>query len=375
MRPAPFSHSRVHLNATQMQHNSMQTTEFMGPQSANRSVPSSGLVGAVAIGQNEGERLHACLRSLIGLVDQLVYVDSGSTDGSVEFARQLGVEVVELDISKPFTMARGRNAGFARLEQILPRIEFVQFVDGDCEVESGWIATATAALNSNPARGAVCGDRAERFPEDSLYNRLTDMEWRGPAGDVAFCGGDVLMRVAALRQTGGYLEHMIAGEDPEICVRLRQKGWKLLRLDMPMTKHDVAMRHFSQWWKRTVRSGHAYAEGAWIHSKSSERPWQHEVRRNFFWGLLFPITITVLAIPTHGLTMLLWMLYPVWTFKIARARQRAFRDPLSDAMLYGFFCMLSKFPTALGQLRFYWRSITRQTPQLIEYKISSAKTT
>ena len=309
MRPAPFSHSRVHLNATQMQHNSMQTTEFMGPQSANRSVPSSGLVGAVAIGRNEGERLHACLRSLIGLVDQLVYVDSGSTDGSVEFARQLGVEVVELDISKPFTMARGRNAGFARLEQILPRIEFVQFVDGDCEVESGWIATATAALNSNPARGAVCGDRAERFPEDSLYNRLTDMEWRGPAGDVAFCGGDVLMRVAALRQTGGYLEHMIAGEDPEICVRLRQKGWKLLRLDMPMTKHDVAMRHFSQWWKRTVRSGHAYAEGAWIHSKSSERPWQHEVRRNFFWGLLFPITITVLAIPTHGLTMLLWMLY------------------------------------------------------------------
>ncbi|HQX48473.1 MAG TPA: glycosyltransferase [Planctomycetaceae bacterium] len=332
--------------------------------------PLSVRIGAVAIGRNEGARLKTCLRSLIGLVDRIVYVDSGSTDGSVEFALGLGVEVVNLDTSKPFTMARGRNAGFARLEQILPEMEFVQFVDGDCEVEPGWIHTAATALQADPRLGSVCGHRTERYPERSLYNRITDMDWRGKTGDVAFCGGDVLMRTTALQQTGGYVDHMIAGEDPEICVRLRQLGWKLHRLDVPMTRHDVAMLRFGQLWKRNVRSGHAYAEGAWMHRNSAERPWQSDVRSNFFWGLFLPVVILATAVQTHGLTLLLWLLYVVWMWKIAHGRKRTFDDSTVDAWLYGFFCMLCKLPCALGQLLYFWRLLTHQTPQLIEYKIN-----
>jgi GT2 family glycosyltransferase len=297
-----------------------------------------------------------------------VYVDSGSIDGSTGLARDLGVDVVELDMKLPFTMARGRNAGFARLEQLLPEMEFVQFVDGDCEVEPGWIDVAVACLQRDPKFGSVCGNRTERYPERSLYNRLTDMDWRGPAGDVQFCGGDVLMRVDAFHSSGGYVEQMIAGEDPEICVRLRQHGWKLRRLDVAMTRHDVAMLHFAQWWKRTVRSGHAYAEGAWMHRRSTERPWRREVRSNFFWGLILPATIMVCAIPTAGACLILWLLYAVWMWRIARGRRQRFGESTTDASIYAFFCMLGKFPSALGQLLFYWRMLTGQKPQLIEYK-------
>ena len=330
----------------------------------------SAKIGAVAIGRNEGERLKTCLRSLLGIVDQIVYVDSGSNDGSVEFAKSIGIEVVDLDTSKPFTMARGRNAGFARLEEILSEMDFVQFVDGDCEVEPDWISTAASALQAEPQLGSICGDRTERYPERSLYNRLTDMDWRGQSGDVEFCGGDVLMRAAAFRQTGGYMDHMIAGEDPEICVRLRQLGWKLRRLEVPMTRHDVAMLHFRQLWKRNLRAGHAYAEGAWMYRHSTERPWHRDVRSNFFWGLVLPVIIVASAIPTRGLTVLLFSLYVIWIWKIARGRIRTFDDLRSDAWLYGFFCMLGKFPCALGQVLFYWRMLTRQTPRLIEYKIN-----
>ena len=54
-------------------------------------------LGVVAIGRNEGERLRCCLNSVVGRGLPVVYVDSSSTDSSVELARSMGVEVVELD--------------------------------------------------------------------------------------------------------------------------------------------------------------------------------------------------------------------------------------------------------------------------------------
>ena len=77
-------------------------------------------VGAVAIGKNEGERLRICLQSLAKQVSRLVYVDSGSSDGSVELARSVEAVVVELDPRIPFTAARARNAGVERLTEIAP---------------------------------------------------------------------------------------------------------------------------------------------------------------------------------------------------------------------------------------------------------------
>ena len=96
-------------------------------------------VGLVAIGRNEGQRLRQCLVSATDKVARVVYVDSGSTDGSLELARSLGADTVELDLSIPFTAARARNEGFARLLGLAPAVEFVQFVDGDCELVDRWL--------------------------------------------------------------------------------------------------------------------------------------------------------------------------------------------------------------------------------------------
>ena len=139
-------------------------------------------LGIVTIGRNEGERLRRCLNSLVGHGLPVVYVDSNSTDGSVELARSMGVEVVELDLSLPFTAARARNAGFARLEQLTPGIGFVQFVDGDCEVVPGWLDRACAVLKERPDVAVVFGRRRERFPDQSIYNCLADIEWDTPVG-------------------------------------------------------------------------------------------------------------------------------------------------------------------------------------------------
>jgi GT2 family glycosyltransferase len=324
-------------------------------------------VGVVAIGRNEGDRLRQCLQSVCGSVNAIVYVDSGSTDNSIELARSLGVEVVNLDLSIPFTAARARNAGLQQLLKLAPHLEFVQFVDGDCEVASGWLDQAIQKLETNPKFAVVCGRRRERFPDQTLYNRLCDIEWDTPVGEAKACGGDAMMRVEALQQVGGYNPTLIAGEEPELCVRLRQQGWKIWRIDAEMTRHDAQMTRLGQWWKRAQRAGHAFAEGAWLHGQPPERHWVKESRSIWLWGVAIPLLALSLAWPTAGWSLLLLLGYPLLTYRVFQG-VKTHCSTLETARLYAFFCVLGKFPQAIGQIQFHLNRLLGRQQRLIEYK-------
>ncbi len=324
-------------------------------------------VAVVAIGRNEGERLVRCLQSVIDGERIVVYVDSGSTDGSVERARQLGAEVVELPRDIPFTAARARNAGCARLLEITTDVEFVQFVDGDCEVVAGWLDLAVRALATEPLLAVVAGRRRERHPQQTIYNQLCDIEWDTPCGEVRACGGDCLARVCAMREVGWYDPTLIAGEEPELCVRLRKKGWKIRRVQAEMTLHDAAMTRFSQWWRRTVRAGHAYAEGAALHGRSPERHWLRESRSIWFWGIAVPLMGVLLAWPTQFKSLGLFAGYPLLVLRVYHnCRRRAL--PPSIAWRYSLFTVVGKFPQAIGQLTYLWNRLLQRSSRLIEYK-------
>jgi len=328
-------------------------------------------VGLVAIGRNEGQRLGACLRSALSKVALVVYVDSGSTDGSLELARSIGADTVELDLSTPFTAARGRNEGFARLRQLAPDIEFVQFVDGDCEIVDGWLQRAEQELAAKPELAVVCGRRREQYPEATAYNRLCDIEWNTPVGEAKACGGDSMMRVSAFEQVGGFNSALIAGEEPELCVRLRQKGWKIERLDAEMTLHDAQMTGFEQWWKRSQRAGYAYAEGFWMHGNTPERHWRKETLSIWFWGFVLPVLAFGTAWFTHGWSLWLLAGYPVLTYRIYRRMQQQRNLPAQDAALYAIFCVLGRFTLLQGQILFHQRRLLGQGSNLIEYKTAN----
>ena len=326
-------------------------------------------IGLVAIGRNEGERLERCLRSVVERVATVVYVDSGSTDGSVAFARSLGVEVVELDLSIPFTAARARNAGLERLLALSPDLGFVQFVDGDCEVVDGWLEDALKALQEREDLAIACGRRRERFPEASVYNRLCDLEWDTPVGEARACGGDALMRVAALRQVDGFNGTLIAGEEPEMCFRLREKGWKILRIDAEMTLHDAAVTRFGQWWRRAVRGGACVCRG-----RMAARSQQKSVTTSSRWsrrlcgaGCCWAIAL-VLAWWARGLSLVVVMLlYAFQWWRIARNERRRGRSP-QDAGWNAWFIVSSKFAQLRGIWMFVWRRLTRRRSEIIEYK-------
>jgi GT2 family glycosyltransferase len=314
-------------------------------------------VGVVVIGRNEGERLRRCLASVPGTTF-VVYVDSGSTDASIAVARESGAHVVQLDLSIPFTAARARNEGFHRLITIAPHLRSVQFVDGDCEVVPGWLSAATSFLESMPKYAIVCGRRRERHPEESFFNQLCDWEWDTAVGDAKSCGGDAMVRVEAFLQVRGYRDDFIAGEEPELCVRLRRAGWGVFRLGAEMTLHDAAMKRFDQWWRRTSRAGYAYALGAWHHGAPPERHRVRETARALIWGAAIPGVVTILAVFWHSAAWLLLLVYPL----------QAFRLRSLHGLPAAVFLVLGKFAECAGALKFYLDRLQRRAGTIIEYK-------
>ena len=342
-------------------------------------------IGVVVIGRNEGERLKRCLASILAQHQgSVVYVDSGSSDGSVEYAQSVGVEVVDLDMTQPFTMARGRNAGFNYLVEHYPDCEFVQFVDGDCEVAAGWIDRGVQFLDQHPKYAGVCGNRNERYPQATLYNQLIALEWQGGAGEVDACGGDAIYRIESFRQVGQFNEAMIAGEEAELCLRLGYQGWQLMRLNSPMTIHDANMQRFAQWWCRSVRCGHAYAQGYDLHRRDSVNGISHYRQKALFstlaYGVVFPALMillmvmqTTLLVSETGELFLVLAQLLVISFYV-RIGQRALRaksdlcNSPKQRFLYAFFIVLGKLPEAQGVFKYYLNRMRGKASKIIEYR-------
>ena len=317
-------------------------------------------LAVVVIGRNEGARLRACLASLKGL--RVVYVDSGSTDGSVAAARAAGAAVVELDPATPFTAARARQAGFAALGAAPP--EIVQFVDGDCTVVPGWIEAGRAALHDDPRLGLVTGWRSEIHPGASIYNALCDHEWHRPAGEIAACGGDMMVRTEIFQRVGGFNPTVIASEDDELCLRVGKAGKRIVRLPKIMTRHDANMTRFVEWWQRTVRNGHGFAEVGRMHPPH----FQAERRRVVFYGGVLP-GLALVATATG-----VWIAIPgigaIYFLSWAKTVKGLVELGLSprEAAHQAVYLTLSKIPNMQGMLTYYRRRLLGREARIIEYK-------
>jgi glycosyltransferase involved in cell wall biosynthesis len=329
--------------------------------------------GVVVIGRNEGERLRRCLASVVGQAEAVVYVDSGSTDGSVMLAKSCGVAVVELDMSIPFSAARARNSGFDLLVSRWPDIRWVQFVDGDCELNARWLAIARDALAARDELAIVAGRLMERAPEVSIYNRLGELEWNFlGSGDVDAVGGIFMIRRHVFEASGGFNPTVYAGEEPELCLRLMQAGWAISRLDVEMAWHDLAMTRFGQWWKRQIRSGYGALD---VVTRFGLPQFGKQVWRARLWsawplfGLLAGLGIGAFAGGQAGWLAALAML-GLWPLQMLRIAVRTWRQghPLGTALPYAFFTMIGFWPQMVGQLQYLHDRLRNHGARLIEYK-------
>jgi cellulose synthase/poly-beta-1,6-N-acetylglucosamine synthase-like glycosyltransferase len=328
----------------------------------------------VVIGRNEAPRLARCLESLTrsrGVAGEMeiIYVDSASTDESPAIAGAHCAEVIVLHTERP-TAARGRNAGWRKA-----RAPFVLFLDGDTVLHERFASTALDAMRRDPQIAAVWGHRRELHPGDSVYNRVLDLDWIYAPGDTEYCGGDVLMRKSALEEAGGYDQDLIAGEEPELCRRLRARGYRISHIDAPMTGHDLHMTHFTQYWKRALRAGHAYAETASRFRASADPMWQRESRGNLLRGGFWVVTLaaSLALVGFTRLPLLLWFAV-LGGLALRSAWKARWKAPGNHGtlFLFGLHSHIQQVPIALGQLQFHRDRKTGKRSGLIEYKEGSS---
>ncbi|MDO9383496.1 MAG: glycosyltransferase [Hyphomicrobiaceae bacterium] len=314
-------------------------------------------LGFVVIGRNESARLSDCLQSIVnemgpGVTGRAIYADSASSDDSCEVARRLGFQVLELDPTRPLTAARGRNEGFLALRGMAPALEYVQFVDGDSELAPGWCKAALSFLSAHAQVAVVSGRLRERYPERSVYNQLCDIEWNAPSGESTACGGLAVIRADALKAVDGYRSDLAGGEEPELCVRLREAGWKIWRIDHEMALHDAAMTTFGQWWRRMVRNGAGFAQVYLLHRHSAWGIWKAETRRAIIWGGLLPLLI-VTGAAIQPAAAWATLIYPLQIVRIA-ARQR---NSTPHPWRYAAFMTIGKFAEMQGIASFILRTL------------------
>ncbi len=327
------------------------------------------VVSVVVIGRNEGARLERCLASVAAMLrdgfdTETIYVDSGSSDESVALAERMGASTVALKAARP-TAAMGRNAGWR-----IARGEIVLFLDGDTVLHPRFVAESLEEF-ARPEVAVVWGHRREMFPRATLYNRVLDLDWIYAPGWTLFCGGDALFRRAVLEIAGGFDETLIAGEEPELCRRILGTGGKILHVDRPMTRHDLAITRFAQYWRRATRAGHAFAEVS-ERFRGTEQPfWLQDAKRNREKALfLLAVAVILLASIAIGAIWVALQLIVVIVAFVLRTAWKA-RWKSSDmvaVLLYGVHSHLQQVPIFIGQMEFFWNRRRGKRAGLVEYK-------
>jgi glycosyltransferase involved in cell wall biosynthesis len=331
-------------------------------------------LSVVVIGRNEGDRLVRCLESVaamrqVGRAPEVIYVDSASTDGSIERAAQLGAKIISVAPVRP-SAAAGRNAGWRA-----SRGAIVLFLDGDMTIVPDFVERAIGEFSA-PEVGILFGDCRESNPQGSIYNRILDLDWIVPVGPVEYCGGAALIRRDLLERVGGYNENLIAAEDTELCSRIRAIGYTVLHVDRLMVQHDLAITRFSQYWRRALRSGYAYAEVSERIRPSDLPLWYRQARRNRAQGAVMVAIIAgapILVVAFRSFIPLLLVISIIAMLAVRTAiRSRWKKVPLLTRLLHGLHSHLVQIPLLFGQLRYQVDRFGGKTAGLIEYKDASA---
>jgi hypothetical protein len=138
------------------------------------------------------------------------------------------------------------------------------------------------------------------------------------------------------------------------------------------------MTRFRQYWRRAIRSGHAYAEVAMRRYRSSGKPWLRQTISILLYGFVFPIGILLtllmplaLLLIAETLFFLLYLRLAISIVRYCRGRNR----PWSLAVAYALVEIPCKLAAALGVLRFLIGRLSRRRSALIEYKADHATAT
>jgi glycosyltransferase involved in cell wall biosynthesis len=232
-----------------------------GPATANpaRSTSADVLVSVIIKALNEERHIEAAVRSALAAVGPLrgevILADSGSTDRTIEIARQFPIAIVQLANLSERRCGIGPQLGYQ-----LARGRFVYILDGDMELDPAFLPAALAAMQAEARLGGVGGIVEE---ESSASYQFRGRKRRGSESVARECewldmGG--LYRGEALTSIGYFSNRNLhAYEEMELGLRLRTANWKLRRLPVRGVLHHGRTEGS---WALLVRRWHSrYLDG------------------------------------------------------------------------------------------------------------------
>ncbi len=211
----------------------------------------------------------------------------------------------------------------------------------------------------------MSGSRGEEGT--NLWRRLIDVAWDISAGNADYVGGDSLFRVEALKQCGGWPIELIAGEEPDTCFRCADLGWNCWRLPNEMTLHDIRMTRFGEYWKRSVRAGHAYVEVALRRRHGHHGKSVKQTISICVYATVLPVAMIVSGVIWWPLPIVLSLIYVRLGWSITRWSLNRGR-PLDLSLLIAALTILGKFAGGIGILKYIRGRLSGTRTRIIEYK-------
>jgi glycosyltransferase involved in cell wall biosynthesis len=168
---------------------------------------------------------------------EIILMDSASTDETVELAGAYPIRIFRLQPGQALSPAIGRYVGYQQA-----RGQYVLFLDGDTELVEGWLRHALRVMRETPGAGAVTG-HVINLPTAAVKEPLPllrKMEMRAPREVLwgSYGGGGAAMyRRAVLDEVGTFNPYLNSDEEPELGLRIRHAGFRILELDYPLVRH------------------------------------------------------------------------------------------------------------------------------------------
>ena len=193
----------------------------------------------VIITKNQDWNIRRLVESVLNQTSMLpgtdvILVDSASTDTTVEMACQYPIRVIRLSKCQRLTAAAGRQAGITQTGG-----DIVLFLDGDMELRPGWIDAALSLFEREPGIAVISGEVVDQprqatgssgeFAPSPLHAAAYD--------DVLHGGGAAAYRRSVLDEVGSFNPYLFSDEEPELCLRIREAGHRIVKLRLPIADH------------------------------------------------------------------------------------------------------------------------------------------
>jgi N-acetylglucosaminyl-diphospho-decaprenol L-rhamnosyltransferase len=239
----------------------------MNPDSVKTGALSGNLppeASIIIVTYRSADVIGSCLDSIesAGSVSREVFVvDNASTDGTAERVRTRYPSVQ--------LIANSDNRGFsAANNQAIPlcRGRYLYFLNPDAELAGGCLETAVRHMDENPAVG-LAGTKVV-YPDGSMQETISlrypgqkhaAEELKGLPGAIAcVLGASMIVRADLIRAIGGFDEdYFLYGEDQELCLRIRQRGYEIGYIGEAVVRHigghsERASASADRWRRKTL---------------------------------------------------------------------------------------------------------------------------